>query len=176
MAAPRITAEGLTAKQEHFAQLVASGEYQSAAYRTAYSPSPETLPASVDQMASRLASDVNVATRIQQLVNAAATLAVADAAWDKVRLINEAAENLHGSRAAKQWGSANGALEIIGRATGLLSDRHTGSGDMVRVTQVTIVTTDPGASIKGARVVDVMPVVQAPEDTPEPHEQIPEVT
>ncbi len=44
--------------------------------------------------------------------------------WDRERLIGAAKENLAGAREAKQFGSANGALELIGRVTGLLNEKQ----------------------------------------------------
>ena len=58
-------------------------------------------------------------------------------AWDMEKLVDEAETNLHGARDSKQWGSANGALEFIGKASGLLSDK---ARDMpVTITRVTVV-------------------------------------
>ena len=58
-------------------------------------------------------------------------------AWDMEKLVDEAETNLHGARDSRQWGSAKGALEFIGKATGLLSDK---ARDMpVAITRVTVV-------------------------------------
>ena len=56
----------LTAKQEAFAQAIASGLNQSDAYRSAYSISKAT-PASVNQLASKLAASVKVSSRVKEL-------------------------------------------------------------------------------------------------------------
>jgi hypothetical protein len=56
----------LTAKQEAFAQAIAGGLNQSDAYRSAYSISKAT-PASVNQLASKLAADVKVSSRVKEL-------------------------------------------------------------------------------------------------------------
>ena len=56
----------LTAKQEAFAQAISSGLNQSDAYRSAYSISKAT-PASVNQLASKLAADVKVSSRVKEL-------------------------------------------------------------------------------------------------------------
>lgn len=57
----------LTAKQESFAQAVADGMNQSDAYRAAYKVRPATKPESVNQNASRIMADVNVASRVKAL-------------------------------------------------------------------------------------------------------------
>ncbi|MGB5834805.1 MAG: hypothetical protein WBG92_22860 [Thiohalocapsa sp.] len=57
----------LIAKQEHFSQLVASGDNQTAAYREAYPRSTESKDATVWECASVLAHDHKVATRIAEL-------------------------------------------------------------------------------------------------------------
>lgn len=56
----------LTAKQEHFAQLVAQGKSQADAYRGAYDASKST-DKSVWERASALCADAKVATRIKEL-------------------------------------------------------------------------------------------------------------
>ena len=117
----------LTHKQEHFAQLVASGLTQSDAYKQAYDVSPDTLPGTVVQDASHLAAHPNVSPRIQELRQAALAKMTSAQAWNLDRMVSEAETNLDLSRTHKQLGSANGALEIIGRATGILSDKQQGS-------------------------------------------------
>ena len=54
----------LTPKQEKFAQSVVSGMNQSDAYRAAYKVRPNTKPETVNQAASRIMSDSNVAARV----------------------------------------------------------------------------------------------------------------
>ena len=57
----------LTAKQEAFAQCVANGMTQSAAYRSAYDVSETILAKTVTEEASRLMSDHNVSARVAEL-------------------------------------------------------------------------------------------------------------
>ena len=57
----------LTSKQEAFAQAVVTGMNQSDAYRAAYKVRPGTKPESVNQNASRIMADVNVASRVGAL-------------------------------------------------------------------------------------------------------------
>lgn len=56
----------LTPKQEKFARLVASGKSQAEAYRQSYD-TETTIDESVHQMASRVAADINVASRINEI-------------------------------------------------------------------------------------------------------------
>ena len=149
MSAPVVTPQGLTAKQEAFAQAVASGLSYSDAYRSAYTVGPDTPGTTTWDDASTLARHPLVRPRIQQLIAAIQAAAVAEVAWDRVRLVTEAAENLRLARTGgwRGAGSANGALELIGRATGLLNDKQQGP-PQVQVTQIII--NAPGA----ARVVE----------------------
>ena len=92
------------------------------------------------QQASRLLRDVKVqqavAVRQQQLAE--------KRAWDVDRLVDEAEENLNKARLLHQMGSANGALEFIGKATGLLNDKQqTGTPP---VTQI-IINLAPGVEM-----------------------------
>jgi phage terminase small subunit len=57
----------LTAQQELFAQTVASGESQSDAYRRAYKVRANTKQESIHQSASKLMSDPNVISRVDEL-------------------------------------------------------------------------------------------------------------
>jgi len=125
----------LTAKQEAFAQAVAAGTNLSDAYRKAYSPSPTALPQSIHQLASHLNADVNVASRIQEL-KADYQSRIRDAqAWTLERLIETAEEHrkIAVSGGARTIPAANGALELIGKATGLLRDRVEVSGQVNHV-------------------------------------------
>ena len=151
----------LTPKEEHFAQLVASGLNQSHAYRASYNVAPHTLPKTVWESASVLANLPKVVARIHELTAAAQAAALAELAWDKARLVREAVVNLEGSREHKQFGSANGALEIIGRATGILSDKPRDQTP-VRITRVVVMLNDGRPSeprkdpeLPGGIIVDV---------------------
>ena len=56
----------LTAKQEAFCHAIAGGMNQSDAYRSAYNASKAT-PASVNQLASKLAAEIKVSSRVDEL-------------------------------------------------------------------------------------------------------------
>lgn len=120
--APAVTPAGITLQDEEFAQLVASGSTQSDAYRLTHNVGINTLPKTVWQSASVLAAKPKVAARIRQLVSDAQAASATNAAWDKTRLVL-AAEHHRQTALSGGWkgvGSANSALEIIGKATGLL--------------------------------------------------------
>lgn len=69
----QINLGGLTPQQEHFAQLVASGDCSQAnAYRQAYPASRKWKAESVHEKASHLAADVKVGARIESMRLAAA--------------------------------------------------------------------------------------------------------
>jgi phage terminase small subunit len=57
----------LTPQQEAFAQAVASGMNQSDAYRASYKVRPTTKPLSVNQAASKLMTDPNISSRVEEL-------------------------------------------------------------------------------------------------------------
>lgn len=59
--------EGLTPKREKFAQCVASGLDQSAAYRAAFAVRPGSLPSSINVNASKLMADAKVRQRVAEL-------------------------------------------------------------------------------------------------------------
>ena len=164
MGAPIVTPDGLTSKQEAFALAVAQGCTYSEAYRQSYDVSG-SAPESVHVAACKLAADAKVRLRIHHLLSIAQSAAVAEIAWDKGVLVREAASNLHLSRALAQMGSANGALEIIGRATGLLNDKAVSGATQVRVT--TIIINDPRQAQK---IIESSAKVLPQEATPESHD------
>ena len=119
----------LTAKQESFAQAIVDGLNQSDAYRHAYDTSnmrPETLWVK----ASELANDDKVSVRIQVLRDLAAEISTAARAWNVDRIVEESETNLRLGRFLGQISAANGSIATIGKATGLLVDRHEVSGSI----------------------------------------------
>ena len=85
--------------------------------------------------ACRLRQHPKVSLRITQLQNALAERR----AWDRDRLVDELETNLQGARQHKQMSAANGALQLIGKATGLLTDVPSPQDRPLNVTKVTIV-------------------------------------
>lgn len=144
----------LTAKQERFAQLVASGSKYSDAYYATHDVSPDTPSKSVWEQASHLVADVKVASRIQELKAVDEAALATRRGWDLDRLTEVFEVNLEGARRDKQWGSANGAGVEIGRVTGLVSDKvQPGS---VAVTKI-IINLAPGVEPPPDRPVSVTP-------------------
>ena len=126
----------LTAQEERFAQAVASGLNQSDAYRQAYN-CPNSSPETIWQNASHLAA--KVAPRIAVLRDHDAQVLAQKRAWDKERFIDEAESNLSQSRELNQMAPANGALAMIGKATGIIQDQlvtpETALGAIIKMAQ-----------------------------------------
>ena len=117
----------LTAKQEAFAQGLADGLSQAAAYRAVYAPD-NMLASPLVAGAARLAANPNVSAMARELKAALAAAVTTAAAWTLDRQVEESAVNLAGARGDRQWAAANGALTTIGKLTGVLIDRHEVSG------------------------------------------------
>lgn len=111
----------LTARQAGFAQSVVDGMNQSDAYRVHYSTS-NTLPETVHENASRLMANPKVSARIEALRGAITTEIVKSRAWDQSRFIDEAEQNMTQARELGQMAPANGALALIGKVTGIVSE------------------------------------------------------
>ena len=125
----------LTYKQEGYAQDRASGLAQSAAYRNNYGTS-NMAAKTVHEAASRLDKNYKFTARILELQAATEAALAERRLWTTERLVEEAETNLMAARDGKQMGSANGALEFIGRVTGLLNDKQ--QPGAVAVTKITI--------------------------------------
>ncbi len=112
----------LTAKQDGFAQAVADGDLaDNECYRAFYNCS-RMSPEAVSVEASRLMRVPKVALRIDALRAAVTTEIVKSRAWDQSRFIDEAETNLDLARAANQIAPANGALTLIGKVTGIITE------------------------------------------------------
>ena len=171
-------ANGLTAHQEHFAQLVASGLNQSDAYRQSYNVSPDSDPANTWEDASVLAKHPKVFPRIQQLKASIQAATLAEIAWNQARLLREADRHRELALTGGWRGvaSANGALELIGRVTGIIRDKAEPQLE-APITRIVIVL-DRGADAEGRqRVVEgesrlvegaaVAPGVENPVEAPQ---------
>ena len=141
----------LTSKQEHFAQLVASGSAYSEAYRQAYDVSPDASPVTAYVNSSKLTKHTKVALRIQELQAATEAALAAQRLWTTDRLVEEAEVNLMAARAGKQISSANGALEFIGRVTGLLNEKQ--QPGSVAVTKI-VINLAPGVEPPADQIVE----------------------
>ena len=124
MGAPKDPITGLTVQQDAFAHAVASGLNQSDAYRLAYNVALDTLSSSVAEVGSRLGADVNIIARIAAIKAAAEAATIQQIAWNRAKLVREADRHreLALSGGWRGVSAANGALEVIGRAMGLLAD------------------------------------------------------
>ena len=155
MGAPVVTPQGLTLNEETVSQGVAAGLSHSDAWRSAH-PDSAASDKTVWEEASHMAARPKVRARIQQLIAASQAAALADSAWDRQRLINAAAEHreLALTGGWRGVGSANGALEIIGRATGVLQDKGQQGPAPVAVTRIII-------NMPGSRAPEVRQVAEA---------------
>ena len=122
----------LTAKQEQFCQLVASGSSNTAAYREAYN----STGSSTTVQASKLAANGNVAVRIQEIQGDAA----AEDNWTRGRLLRLLSMRSEAAFEAGQYSASLKALELIGKVTGLLTDRveHTGTIEHAHYAQLSM--------------------------------------
>lgn len=127
----------LTSQQQGYCQSRLDGKNKTDAYRRNYDTS-NMLPVTVNHEAFLLESNPKVAATIQELRDQAATVALETLAWDRQRFIKEALTNLQGARNDRQWAPANGALKLIGDATGLLdSSQQQDTG--IQVTKITVI-------------------------------------
>ena len=122
----------LTAKQERFAQLVASGSSNTAAYREAY----DSTGSSTTVQASKLAAKGKVAVRIQSIQDDAAA---ADT-WTRQKLLRLLFIRSEAAFECGQHSASIKALELIGKITGLLTDRveHTGTIEHAHYAQLSM--------------------------------------
>ena len=146
----------LTPKQHIFVQGILSGLNQSDAYREAYDVDG-MAPATIHNEASKLMAGHEGTTSIQ-------------AAWDTkrgwtlARVGEEGERNLTGSREANQWASANGALQFLGKVTGVVTEKPV--ADSVSITRVTIVL-DSGLNLSLDSNVATSLSEPSPEANPE---------
>jgi hypothetical protein len=106
----------LTSAQLHYCRAWASGLSQSAAYREAFSVSPETKAKTVHEKASRLSSNRKVRARYDQLIKAREAGMVASALSDR-EMVRSQLRALC-SEATPQDSGRLRALELLGRASG----------------------------------------------------------
>ena len=141
----------LTAKQEQFAQLVASGSSNTAAYMEAY----DSTGSSTTVQASRLAAKDNVSLRIQDIQGEAA----ADESWTRQKLLRLLSMRSEAAFEAGQYSASLKALELIGKVTGLLTDRveHTGTIEHAHYAQLTM---DQLQAIAAASEPAALPAVE----------------
>lgn len=122
----------LTPQQELFAQSVASGMNQSDAYRTAYKVRATTKQESINQSASRVMADINVASRVEELrkpIVEAVGLTLA-AHLQRLKDLSDAAAK------SNQMSAAITAEVARGKASGLYVEKveHSGSVGIATMT------------------------------------------
>jgi len=142
----------LTVKQEKFAQLVASGSSNTAAYREAY----DSTGSSTTVQASKLAAKGKVAVRIQEIQSTAA----AEESWSRGRLLRLLFCRSEAAYEAGQYAASLKGLELIGKITGLLTDRveHIGTIEHAHYSQLSM---DQLQAIAAASEPAALPAGQA---------------
>ena len=119
--AARMTARGLTIKQERFAQAVAlEGLNLTDAYRLVYEVRDAHAP-SVSINASRLMDNASLGLRIQELADQSATAAKMSRSWALSLLIQEAEDYKSGTRGKP---ARVRALELAMKHLGLLREQE----------------------------------------------------
>lgn len=116
----------LTAKQEAFAQAVASGMNYSDAYRHVYNVT-STAPGTVNDDAWELAHHPEVSPRIAELRETYGR------AWARGKFHAELEDRTVRAADAKQFGPSVRALELIGKLDGHLVDKSEHSGTFEHV-------------------------------------------
>ena len=112
-----------SSKQEKFSRLIPlDGLSISEAYKQSYN-CENMKQDSIYQLSSRLAKQVQITSRINELRDSVTSEIVANVAWTKERFIKEAEANLIQSRDLNQMNPANTSLQLIGRVTQILEDK-----------------------------------------------------
>ena len=109
----------LTPKQEAFAQAIVSGMNQSDAYRSAYKVGPGTKPETVNQAASRIMADSNIAARVAALRQPVIEAVRVTLASHLTRL----EELSFGAEQAGQFSAAINAEIARGKASGIYTEK-----------------------------------------------------
>ena len=109
----------LTPKQEAFAQAIVSGMNQSDAYRAAYKVRPGTKPETVNQAASRIMADSNIAARVTALRQPVIEAVRVTLAAHLTRL----EELSMGAEQAGQFSAAINAEIARGKASGIYTEK-----------------------------------------------------
>ena len=162
MTAVKDPVTGLTSKQEHFAQLVAYGLNQSDAYRQAYDVSPSSPSSTVNDQGYTLAHHAYIAPRIAELRAKVA----AKRSWNRERMVEQAEKHINVALEGGYKGvsAANGALELIGKVTGLLTDTRVDLNVSGTITHALASLTDEElrALVAAARLATLGQLPEAP--------------
>ena len=141
-------ARDLTRQQRLFCDGISQGLPRIEAYYAAY-PNSKKNPnrATADNNAYHLANVPKIAARLAEIQAASITLAASASAWTVDRLVSEAETNLDLARSGgpRSVSAANGSLELIARATGIIGGDHS-SNVQPAITRVTVVLNREPAS------------------------------
>ena len=123
----------LTAKQESFCGFIASGQPAIDAYRQAYR---DGKPTTISSSANKLLRLPHIATKIDSLKAETASAS----SWDRVKFVGMLWQRSQAASQAGQHSASIRALELIGRACGLLVDRveHSGSVGVEHYTRLSM--------------------------------------
>lgn len=141
--------QGLTPKQEQFAQLVAGGVNKSEAYRRVYDVAPDTKPETVNRNAVDVAQNGKVAARLQQL-NRAQTQATAHSASEiRAKCVQGLLETLEGQATPQ---AKLKAIELLGKMPGV---------DLFRDTLVTQADTRTAQEVEQELLAKIKAIIGA---------------
>lgn len=131
----------LTSKQLAFATGLINGLLQFDAYNASYDTSG-MQEATIREAASRLAHHHEIATMVESARSKATAIVVKKHAWNLDRMVSQAEKHMDIAlqdhpRRGPSVSAANGALEIIGRVTGLLADKPV--EQPATITRITVV-------------------------------------
>ena len=153
MARARDPITGVTLQQEAFSKAIALGHlHQNDAYRSAYDVSSDTLASTVNEEASRLVHNPNVAARIQQLKASLQAEALVSAA-DLVRELLEVG-TVKVPAGQVRASDKVAALDKVAKILGLYKDTDERDTRPEPITQVTIILTQGGKQVEESRIVE----------------------
>ena len=144
----------LTNLQEAFAQAVANGANFTDAYKQAGYSWESMLPSTLNNEAWTLSIHPDISQRIEQLRQQIEAARASELKWDAARFVQEATTNLQGARSDHQWASANGALQLIGNAAGLLNPQSDSPNVTVNKTVIVLQQRDGSTVTQGLAAAD----------------------
>jgi hypothetical protein len=107
----------LTSKQAAFCQHLTGGMLPSEAYRLAY---PDTTASTIYSQSSKMLKNPNIAQELDRIRQPV----IQQQAWNQQRLVAELWTISQAAALKQQYSAATRALELIGKACGLLIDRQ----------------------------------------------------
>ncbi len=113
-------ASKLTPKKLHFCRCVAGGSDYSSAYREAFNPKESTTAASINTLASRLMSEVEVRSRVDTLVAARERAVQASGVSDREKVLSKLRHFMECAEGADAMKIRS--AELLGKSVGLFKD------------------------------------------------------